>query len=103
MNTAQYYREPCSMCGRDLAKRDMNKLLMEASHTSCTHPKKICFVCDDCLPKLLDYLGASEPETPKFRAAGRFCHRCYNNVGKRALFCPYCGEKLTKQSRMEDP
>jgi len=101
MSTAHYYREPCALCGKTFSKREMNKLLMEASHLSCTHPKKVCFVCDNCLPTLLDYLGVPEPEAAAHRPPTRWCRKCYNNVGQRARFCPYCGDELLKQEKAQ--
>lgn len=97
-NTYQHYKGYCSVCGKELPKRDMNKIFIGFSHVSCMAPKTLCSVCDDCLPRVYDTLGIVEPEreakSPSYGKPRDFCRNCYNTVGKTALFCPYCGKAL---------
>ena len=58
----RYYTEICSLCGKENAKREMNKLYISFGHTSVPSPKKICSVCDDCLPKLCEIFEISLPD-----------------------------------------
>ena len=97
--TYTYFRENCALCGADLPKRDLNKILMAPGHTSVSTPKKLCGLCDDCLPKLLDFLEVPEPEDKEKKpyTPRRWCRRCNNDVGKTFVFCPYCGDKLEPQ------
>lgn len=98
-STYQFFRENCALCGADFPKRDLNKILMAPGHTSAPVPKKLCGICDDCLPKILDFLEVPEPED-KERAPytlARRCQKCYNVVGKMARFCPVCGDNLDTQ------
>lgn len=101
-STYQYYRGYCTICGKELPKRSMNKIFIGFSHNSCVAPKMLCSVCDDCLPRVYDTLGIVEPDREaKGVNKGKprdFCRNCYNTVGKTALFCPYCGKKLRSDS-----
>lgn len=103
-STYQFFRENCALCGADFPKRDLNKLMMAPGHRSVTHPTKLCGICDDCLPKILDFLEVPEPEvkerpyTPR-----RYCRKCYYDVGKTARYCPYCGDKLDSQDKGGTP
>lgn len=102
MGTYQYFRENCALCGDSLPMRDMNKLYKGESHHSCPTPRKLCSVCDNCFPKLLDFLEVPEPEEPERRPYPRpqnrqWCQKCVTYVNKTAKFCPYCGEELATQ------
>ena len=101
MDTYQYFREPCAVCGNDYPMRDMNKIYFGKSHNSCPTPRKLCCVCDSCFPKLLDFLETSEPEEPEKKPykPRRWCRKCLRDVGKTANFCPYCGDELAKQNK----
>lgn len=103
MGHYQYWREPCALCGETFAARDLTKIYLGAAHTSCPTPKKLCGVCDRCFPKLLDFLEVPEPEEKERKpyTPQRLCRKCYYNVGKRARFCPYCGDELAKQKEKE--
>ncbi len=69
METYQYYRDCCAICGKELPKRSMNKIFIGFSHIRyATTPKTIAFICDDCLPELYDTLGVIEPERESKRA-----------------------------------
>ena len=50
------------MCGKKQPKRDMNKLFIAYGHTSVSSPKKMCSICDDCLPELCDILEVNAPD-----------------------------------------
>lgn len=98
MDTFNYYTEECSLCGKRYPKRMLNKLYISQSHTSAPSPKKICSVCDDCLPALCDFFEISLPDlTVQYRSARRYCKVCYSDVSKRALYCQSCGNKLTEE------
>ena len=99
MGTYQYFREPCALCGEHHPKRNMTKLYLGQSHHSCPTPRKLCSVCDNCFPKLLDFLEVSEPEEPERKPykPRRWCRKCIRDVGKTANFCPYCGDDLSSQ------
>ena len=56
------YTEICSLCGIEQPKRELNKLYISFGHTSVSSPKKICSVCDDCLPRLCEVLEISLPD-----------------------------------------
>lgn len=102
METYKHYRDCCAMCGKELPKRSMNKISICFSHISCMAPKMLCSVCDDCIPRLYDTLGVPEPDREAKRAdKGKprdYCKNCYNTVGKTALYCSHCGEKLKDKS-----
>lgn len=93
------YRDNCALCGEDFPMRDLNKLLIGASHSSVPSPKTLCKVCDNCLPKLYDFLEVSEPDDPPERPykPRQWCRKCVHDVGKNARFCPYCGDELASQ------
>lgn len=97
--TYTYFRENCALCGDDFPKRDLNKILMAPSHISVSTPKKLCGICDNCYPKILDFLEVSEPEFPERKAYGhrRWCMKCYQYVGKTDKYCPTCGDNLDAQ------
>lgn len=99
MSNYQFWRAPCPLCSREFPNRDMVKIYMGESHHSCPTPRKLCNVCDNCFPKLLDFLEVSEPEEPERKpyVPPRWCDKCRNRVGKTAVFCPYCGDKLEPQ------
>ena len=105
MSTYQYFRENCALCGEDFPKRDLNKLMVAPGHLSVTHPKKLCGVCDDCLPKILDFLAVPEPDEGEKKpyTPRRWCRKCVKDVGKTAAFCPYCGDNLDTQTEGETP
>lgn len=63
-----HYTEICSLCGIEHPKRDLNKLYISFGHTSVSSPKKICSICDDCLPRLCEVFEISLPDdTVRFR------------------------------------
>lgn len=90
----RYYTEICSLCGIEHPKRELNKLYISFGHTSISSPKKICSVCDDCLPKVCEIFEISLPDDTVNFTRRRYCKRCYKDVNKNALFCQYCGNKL---------
>ena len=100
MSTYTYYREPCALCGEEFPKRNLNKLMLSTAHSSVTKLKKLCGICDNCLPKLLDFLEVSMPEDQQRPyTPAPWCRKCSATVGKRAKFCPYCGDKLDSQKK----
>lgn len=101
MSTYKYFGEHCALCHDWFPKRDMTKLYIGESHNSCPTPKKLCCVCDYCLPKLYDFLEVSEPEEPEKKpyTPRRWCRKCASDVGKTAKFCPYCGDELENQKK----
>lgn len=98
-STYKYYQEPCALCGEDFPKRDLHKLMVSPAHISVPNPRRLCGLCDNCLPKLLDFLEVPEPEDKEKRpyTPRRWCRKCIRDVGKTSIFCPYCGEELAKQ------
>ena len=64
MSYGQYrrYTEICSLCGKEHPKRDLNKLHISYGHTSVPSPKKLCSVCDDCLPRLCEIFEVPLPD-----------------------------------------
>lgn len=106
-NTYQRYKGYCSVCGKELPKREMNKIFIGFSQVRYMAPKTLCSVCDDCLPMVYDTLGIIEPDREaKSLSYGKpreFCRNCYNTVGKTALFCPHCGKALKAEiSEVQD-
>lgn len=102
MGIYQYFRENCAMCGDSLPMRDMNQLKLSKSREINRDFRKLCHVCDNCLPKLLDFLEVSEPEEPERRPYTKpqhrqWCRKCVTYVNKTAKFCPYCGDELSSQ------
>lgn len=99
MSTYKYFKENCALCGDEFPMRDLRKLLLSDAHTSVPKTRKLCGICDDCLPKLLDFLEVTEPEDKERRpyAPRQLCRKCYSWAGKTAKFCPYCGDELAKQ------
>jgi hypothetical protein len=65
MNSYQYYREPCALCGEEFAKRDLNKLMFSVAHISVPNWKKLCGVCDNCLPNLMKFLEVEPRRTDR--------------------------------------
>ena len=57
---APRYWAPCAKCGEEKLKRDMTTLLVKTGVYGT--PKKLCCICDSCLPVLLDELEVSMPE-----------------------------------------
>ncbi len=97
MNTYQRYTDCCSVCGKEMPKRTMNKILISYGHSSVISPKLVCHICDDCLPSLFEKLEVAEPEREvKWGKARSYCRKCYYDVGKNALYCSHCGNKLKK-------
>ena len=106
METYQYYRDYCALCGKELPKLSMNKIFIGFSHIRyVTTPKTIAFVCDDCLPELYDTLGVIEPDRESKRAdkgkPRNYCKKCYTTIGKTALYCPWCGEKVKENEELK--
>lgn len=103
MSTYHYFRENCAICHYPFPCRDMTKIYMGQSHSSCPTPRKLCNVCDNCFPKLLDFLEVSEPEAPERKpyTPPRLCWKCFRSVGKTAKYCPGCGDELAKQKPKE--
>lgn len=50
----------CVKCGREGLKRNMSALYIKDRYTQT--PKRLCHLCYDCLPQLLDDLEVSMPE-----------------------------------------
>ena len=50
----------CARCGREGLKRHMVTLFIKANGRSPM--RKLCHLCPDCLPVLLDYLEVSMPQ-----------------------------------------
>lgn len=91
----EYYEENCSLCGERKPKRDMNKLYIAYGHTSVPSPRKMCSVCDECLPKLCEFLEVNAPDdTEHRRKAPKLCYKCFKYSKSDAAFCQYCGAKM---------
>ena len=100
MNSYEWYKDPCARCNRELPLRDMNKIMYCKSHMVNAPARKLCYVCDDCLAAMLDFLDVPEPEEKdRPYTLPRFCRKCYTNVGKRARYCPHCGADLDHQNK----
>lgn len=95
MAVYEYYTDNCAKCGEVFPMRHLNKILYTKSHQSAGAPRKLCSLCDRCLPGLLDYLEVAEPE-PRSHSyiPRRWCRKCARDVGKTSEYCPYCGEKV---------
>lgn len=91
----------CAKCGKEGMKSSMTGLHVKAS--SYNPPRILCYLCDRCLPVLLDELEVSMPEEPERRPykfnTRQLCRKCYNSTGKTAKFCPYCGDELATQNK----
>lgn len=92
--TYKYYTEVCSLCGTEHPKRELNKLYIAFGHTSVASPKKMCSVCDDCLPELCEIFQITLPEETVRYTRRRYCKKCYHDVNKNAIYCQSCGYKL---------
>lgn len=99
MSTYQYYTEECALCGREHPKRVLNKLYISFGHSSVNYPKKICSVCDDCLPELCETFEIELPENKVHFNRRRYCEKCYHDVNASALYCQHCGNKLSKDTK----
>ncbi len=98
----QYFRDYCVECGKDLPKREMNKIMISFSHSSVTYPRVVCNVCDDCLPALFDKLGVPEPNREiAFGAPPPYCSKCGCTMGKTARYCRNCGHKLKEKENAD--
>lgn len=90
--------DECNKCGRHISKRDATKILVQ-SGTYGT-PKTLCWLCDRCLPSLLDELEVSMPEDKERPyTPARWCRKCMTTVGKTAVFCYRCGDELATQNK----
>lgn len=92
----------CAKCGHEGMKRNMTGLYVKTS--TYDPPRILCYLCDRCLPALLDELEVSMPDEPEKKpyipshyTARQWCRKCVMHVGKTARFCPYCGDDLSKQ------
>lgn len=56
----ELYLGCCALCGREGLKRNMITLNIKANRAE--RFLKLCHLCPDCLPKLLDFLAVSMPE-----------------------------------------
>lgn len=102
MSKYQYHRGYCILCGKDLPKRDMNKIMISYSHSSVTCPRMMCSVCDDCLPQLFDNLGVKEPEREiNWGKPPAYCMECGTIISKTALYCKSCGAKLKRSDKID--
>ena len=96
----------CAKCGNEGMKRNMTGLYVKSDVYDA--PKILCHLCDRCLPVLLDELEVSMPEEEVKRRGPytynprQWCRKCVTHVGKKARFCPYCGDELASQ-RKEEP
>lgn len=100
MKAYQRYRDYCVICGKDLPKREMNKILISYSHNTATYPRVACVICDDCLPKFFDNLGIPEPEREiNWGKPPEFCRKCGSTVSKTAIYCKSCGAILKRSEQ----
>ncbi len=90
-----HYMEVCALCCNENPKREMNKLYISYGHTSVSSPKKICSICDDCLPTICENFEITLPDKNVNFYRRRYCKKCYKDVRKDALYCQYCGNKLS--------
>lgn len=92
--------DECAKCGGEITKRFSTKILVQ-SGTYGT-PKKLCWICDRCLPSFLDELEVAMPDdTKKPRQLRKLCRKCYNFCGTKANYCPHCGDNLNAQAEKE--
>lgn len=87
----EHYIENCSICGERYPKRDMNKLFIAYGHTSVSSPKKMCSICDNCLPNLCEYL---EVKAPDDTVHGRYSENYYKAHNPKRGKCVKCGQAL---------
>lgn len=97
--TYKYYTEECSLCGIEHPKRELNKLYIAFGHSSVASPKKICSVCDDCLPEVSEIFSISLPDENIRNTLRRYCKKCYHDVSKNARYCQSCGNKLKDKEK----
>ena len=103
MNNFQLYTEDCVLCGKTKPKRDMNQISIAYGHTSVRAHKKMCSVCDDCLPDLCNYLGVKAPDNNvRWGKGGSLCYKCYKYSRQDALFCQYCGTKMRGKRKVSE-
>ena len=99
----RYYTEVCSLCGIEHPKRDLNKIYISYGHISITSPKKLCSICDDCLPRLCEIFEIELPNVQISHVPRRnYCRRCYRDARKDALYCQYCGNKLFEEGGVQE-
>lgn len=60
MEGKELYLGTCARCGREGLKRNMVTLSVRVGKAGSF--KKLCHLCPDCLPQLLDFLAVSIPE-----------------------------------------
>ena len=91
----RHYTEVCSLCGIEHPKREMNKLYISYGHSSVVSPKKLCSVCDECLPRICEIFEVELPnETVNF-VRRKYCRKCRKDIRQDALYCQYCGNKVS--------
>lgn len=86
----------CVKCGHWIVKSATTKILVQ--NGTYGTPRKLCWICNRCLPSFLDELEVSMPDdTPRPYTPRRLCRKCYNFVGKYANYCSHCGNDLNTQ------
>ena len=86
----------CVKCGHWIVKSATTKILVQ--NGTYGTPRKLCWICNRCLPSFLDELEVSMPDdTVKPYTPRRMCRKCHNYVGKYANYCQHCGNDLNDQ------
>ena len=60
MKGKELYLGTCALCSREGLKRNMTTLNVKVNRAG--RFLKLCHLCLDCLPQLLDFLAVSMPE-----------------------------------------
>ena len=98
----RYYTEVCSLCGIEHPKRDLNKIYISYGHVSIASPKKLCSICDDCLPRMSEIFEVELPDVAIGHMPRRnHCKKCYRDVYKDTLYCQDCGNKLFEEEGVQ--
>lgn len=60
MEGKEWYLGQCALCGREGLKKNMTTINVRVNRAG--RFRKLCHLCPNCLPKLLDFLEVSMPE-----------------------------------------
>ncbi len=89
------FRGYCVLCGDGHSKREMNCVLVRFG--SYGSPKTMAYVCQNCTPKVADWLGVELPdEEERHRKLYDYprCQHCQTRVKTTDRYCWYCGNGL---------
>lgn len=90
----QYYKDDCNLCGKREIKRNLIRVMLrDGAYGS---PKQVAYLCEDCLPKLAEFLECDIPDLTECarRTPMTCCPECYTTISRLDRFCKHCGHQI---------